>query len=176
MKTSKLKNFAWVFFALALTSSTVLAQGWRRGNTVQNRADQPCLTQISDLSEVQASDINELDAAHRDQMAELRNQRRSTSDPIEKSEIRTTMLKNVEAHRNAVKSLLSEEQKIQYEQLLATAGNGIARNSGQRKGNGNLNGRGQGNRNTLQKNGRGNGKGNRGNQQPRRGGCMNYTN
>ena len=64
MKTSSLRKFAWAFFALALTTTTVFAQGWRKGNNVQNKQNQPCLTQISNLSKEQVADIDKLNASH----------------------------------------------------------------------------------------------------------------
>ena len=71
-------------------------------------------------------------------MAELRTKRQSTTDAIEKSEIRTTMLKNVKAHRDEVKSILNAEQQKQYDQLQARG------NYGNGRGNGNFQSRGQG--------------------------------
>jgi hypothetical protein len=50
-------------------------------------------------------------------MTELRVKQRSTFDPIEKNEIRGEMLKKVKAHRNEVKSLLSEDQQKKFDVL-----------------------------------------------------------
>ncbi|WP_319500645.1 hypothetical protein [uncultured Draconibacterium sp.] len=154
MKTSKLINVAWVFFALVLTTTSVYAQRGRRANAVQNNQNLPCLAQISDLSEEQKTSIQELEASHQKTMTELREQRRSTVNAVEKSEIRTEMLKNVEAHRNEVKSLLSEEQQTQYKQLQAYGSYGRNQNVG--RGNG----RGNGGRSAYANN---NGRGKRGN-------------
>ena len=178
MKTSSLRKFAWVFFALTLTTTTVLAQGWRRGNNVQNNQNQPCLTQVSDLSKEQVAKIGKLEASHQEQMAELREQRQLTTNAIEKSEIRTNMLKNVEAHRNAVKALLNEDQQKQYDQLQGTAGNGRNQNFGHGRGNGNANFRGQGSgcRNRTYAKGNGNGQNNQCGNQGRGGNCMRHSN
>ena len=188
MKTSKLINVAWVFFALVLTTTSVFAQRGRRANAVQNNQNLPCLTQISDLSEEQKTSIQELEASHQKTMTELREQRRSTVNAVEKSEIRTEMLKNVEAHRNAVKSLLSEEQQTQYKQLQASAGYGRNQGYGQGRGNGNFNRQGRGNGNAgfrAQGNGCGNrvyargqgqGRGNKNGNQGRRGNCIRLNN
>lgn len=188
MKTSKLTNVAWVFFALVLTTTTVFAQRGRRANTVQNNQNLPCLTQISNLTDEQETSIQELEAAHQKTMGELREQRRSTVNAVEKSEIRTEMLKNVEAHRNEVKSLLTEEQQVQYDQFQAYAGSGRNQGFGQGRGNGNFNRQGSGNGNAGFR-GQGNGCGNRvyargqgqgrGNQrwnQGRRGNCIQLNN
>lgn len=188
MKTSSLRKFAWVFFALALTTTTVFAQGWRKGNNVQNKQNQPCLTQISDLSEEQVLSIDKLNASHQETMAELRQQRQSTVDVIEKSEIRTKMLKQVEAHRNDVKSLLTEEQQAQYNELQASVGYGRNQANNQRRGNGNFNRQGRGNGNSgvrglgngcgnrMSARGNGNGRSNRGMNQGRRANCIYYNN
>jgi len=144
MKTSSLKKFAWVFFALALTTGTVFGQGWRNGNRSVNRQNGTCLTTISGLTEEQQNQILAMDEKHQGTMDELRTQRRATTDPVEKSEIRTTMLKNVEAHRNAVKSLLSEDQKLQYDQLHSALAYGPNQNVGNRRGSNGSRGQGAG--------------------------------
>jgi Spy/CpxP family protein refolding chaperone len=131
MKKSKLTKLAWAFFALAVTSTTLYAQGWNNGKQAGNGWNKTCLNQISGLSDEQKIKIDGLNEIHQAKMAELRTKRQSTNDAIEKSEIRTTMLKNVKAHRDEVKSLLTTEQQKQYDQLQA-------------RGNGNFQGRGQG--------------------------------
>jgi hypothetical protein len=198
MKTSNLRKLAWVIFALVLTTTTVFAQRGRRANPVQNNQNLPCLAQISDLTAEQETSIQELEATHQKTMDELREQRRSTVNAVEKSEIRTTMLKNVEAHRNEVKSLLTEEQQVQYNQLQASAGYGRNQVFNPRRGNANVNRQGRGNANFNQQErgngntgfrGQGNGCGNRmyargqskgrGNQgwnQERRGNCIQLNN
>lgn len=139
MKKSKLIQFAGVCFALALTTTTVFAQGWRNGNRACAGQGYTCINQISGLSDDQKTKIDGLNETHQAKMAELRTQRQSTTDAIEKSEIRTTMLKNVKAHRDEVKSLLTAEQQKQWENLQPG-------NFGYGRGNGNFQGRGQGNR------------------------------
>lgn len=194
MKTSNLKKFAWVFFALVLTTATVLAQGNRRANykqqNVQNNQNLPCLTQISNLTDEQKAEIEKLESSHQEVMADLRNQRRTTTDAVGKSEIRTTMLKNIEAHRNEVKSLLTEEQQLQYDQLQAANGYGRNQPFNQLRGNANFNtqGRGHGNTNAgfrgqgngcgnrVYASGQGQGRGNRAWKQGRRANCTYYNN
>lgn len=125
MKVSKLTKFAWVFFALALTTTTVFSQGWRNSGRMNNRVylqNQNCLNSLTDLTDGQISKIESLEASHQEVMSEFRDQRRSTIDAIEKNEIRGEMLKKVEAHRKEVKGLLSAEQQKQYD-LLHSRGN-----------------------------------------------------
>jgi hypothetical protein len=111
-------------------------------------------------------------------MDELREQRRSTVNAVEKSEIRTEMLKKVEAHRNEVKSLLTEEQQIQYDQLQAPVGYGRNQGFRQGRGNGNAGFRGQGNgcRYRGYARGQGQGYGNCGWNQVIQGNCRLYSN
>nr|WP_319572775.1 hypothetical protein [uncultured Draconibacterium sp.] len=153
MKTSKLINVAWVFFALVLTATSVFAQRGRRANAVQNNPNLPCLAQISDLSEDQKESIKELEISHQKAMAELRVERRSTVNAVEKSEIRTEMLKNVEAHRNEVRSLLTAEQQEQYDRLQVNSTYGRNQNVG--RGNRNFSGKRGGRGNFARGNGRG---------------------
>jgi hypothetical protein len=175
MKTSRLQKLAWVFFALALTSTTVLAQGNRTGNRYSQNQNATCLSYISNLSDKQQTQIVEMEEQHQVQMAELRTNRRTTINAIEKSEIRTEMLKKVEAHRNSVKKILNEEQKLQYDQLHAQGNLAQYCNYGNRRENGNFQGqrgnKGRGNGNYYRANNgrdygngnfqRGNGRGNR---------------
>jgi hypothetical protein len=135
---SKLSKFAWVFFALALGTTTLFAQGWRNGEQAGNGRNNYCINQVSDLTDEQKTKIDGLNETHQGKMGELRTQRQSTTDAIEKSEIRTTMLKNVKAHRDEVKSLLTAEQQKEYELLQARG------NYGNGRGNANFQGRGQG--------------------------------
>lgn len=140
MKISKLQKFAWVFFALALGTTTLLAQGWRNGNRafVQNNQNAPCLNLIPGLTEEQSAKITELNVKHQEAMTDLRYERRSTVDLIEKNEIRGEMLKKVKAHREEVKGLLTEEQQKQYDRLYFRG-----TNTGYLRGSGNFSGRGQ---------------------------------
>lgn len=110
MNLSKLTKLAWVFFVLAVTTTTLFAQGWRNGKQGGNGRNNNCINQVSGLTDEQQSKIDGLNETHHATMGELRIQRQSTNDAIEKSEIRTTMLKNVKVHRDEVKSLLTAEQ------------------------------------------------------------------
>ena len=175
MKTSRLKKFAWAFFVLAVTTGTVFGQGWRGGNRNSNQQNGTCLTSISGLTDEQKSQIQAMDEKHWEMMEDLRVQRRSTTNAVEKSEIRTNMLKAVEAHRNAVKALMTEEQQSQYDQLHPVNAYGPNQNVG--NGAGNKGFRGQGTRNAPRgyscNGARQNGRGNRSwSQNPNRGACI----
>lgn len=175
MKTSRLQKFAWVFFALAVTTGSVFGQGWRKGNNSINEQNRYCLTSISGLTAEQQNQIQEMDEKHWATMDELRTQRRSTTDAVEKSEIRTSMLKTVEAHRNAVKALLTEDQQSQYDQLHPAGAYGPNQNVGTRGGNSRYYGQGRQYARGNSCNGprQINSRGNRGwNQNTRRGTCI----
>lgn len=119
MKISKLRKFAWVFFALVLTATTVYSQGNRNGKRLNNGQKNSCLEQISNLSEAQKTSIEKLNGQHQSEMAELRQERRSTADIDEKESIREEMLEKVENHRDAVKNLLTDDQQKEYATLHA---------------------------------------------------------
>ncbi len=167
MNISKLSKFAWAFFALALTTTTVFGQGYKNRSNALNNQNQVCLNQITDLTDEHATKIEELGKSHQKVMTALREDRQSTQDAIEKNEIRGTMLKTVKAHRETVRNLLTEDQQKQFD-LLATNGNNYGnrngnRNSqggqqfrGQQKFAGNCGNVGRGNWSGRQGNGRGN--------------------
>lgn len=141
MKTSKLKKLAWVFLALALTTTTLFAQGWRNGNRPFYGSNNNCINLISGLSDEQKTKIDGLNKSHFETMSQLRALRQSTTDAIGKSEIRTTMLKTVKTHREEVKSMLTAEQQKEFDALQQRG------NYGNGSGQGNFQSCGQGKRN-----------------------------
>lgn len=113
---SKLKNIAWVCIALTISSTTVLAQGRGYANRVQPAQQRGyCINHLPDLNEKQQEKINTLDEEHWRTMDELRLKQRAESNAVEKSKIRTTMLENVQAHREAVKKVLTREQQEAFD-------------------------------------------------------------
>lgn len=140
MKISKLQKFAWVFFALALGTSTLFAQGWRNGNRTiaQNNQAGSCVNLISDLTDKQIDAINELETKHQEEMDALREKRRATVNFEEKDLIREEMLENIVDHRSEVKELLNEDQQKEFEMLQLRGNNFRNQNS-----NGNFQGRGR---------------------------------
>lgn len=139
MNISKLSKFAWAFFALVLGTATVFGQGRRNGNNACYNQNQVCINHISDLSDDQKSKILEMNNIHQKEMAELRDQRLSTADAIEKNDIRGKMLRNVKVHREEVKNLLNEKQQKQYDELFT----GTLNNYQTQRGNSNFRGSGQ---------------------------------
>lgn len=85
-------------------------------------------------------------------MNELREKQRSADGKTQKEEIKKQMDKQVEAHRNAVTSVLSADQQKQFLQFLANAANPNTQNQkqGMGKGHGNGLGKGRGNGNKYQ--------------------------
>ncbi len=123
MKTSKLRKLAGVFFALALGTTTLLAQGYRYQNNRYLSRENACLNQISNLTEEQRNTILELENTHQEIMAQLRAERRSTINIDEKDEIRSRMLNQVDTHQNEVKNMLTESQQKEYDLLHYRANN-----------------------------------------------------
>lgn len=123
MNNSKLKNVAWVFFALVLTTTTVFAQdsGYRNRNFPGQNGT--CLELISNLSEKQKTQIQKLEENHQTEIAELRKNRRASFDETKKNEIRNEMLERVATHQSEVKDLLSADQQKEYELLHARGTN-----------------------------------------------------
>lgn len=143
MKTLKIKKLTLVLLTIVLTGSTIFAQGWRGGNrqgygrNLNLPADSihpGCVNLIQDLSQDQKAEITSLEAGHQKVMAEMRSERRSTTDAIEKNEIRGKMLKQVKIHREEVRDLLNEEQQQQYN-LLQASNQGWRQGLGQGKRN-----------------------------------------
>jgi hypothetical protein len=62
-------------------------------------------------------------------MAELRQERRGTTNFDEKDEIRETMLKERETHREEIRALLTEEQQAYFDKHYRNMRNYNARNS-----------------------------------------------
>jgi Spy/CpxP family protein refolding chaperone len=150
MRTSKLIYVVWVFFALTLTTTTVFGQGRGNGNRFNQNQYGRCFNGILGLTEDQQTQIEKMENKHQAMMAELREKRRSTTGAIEKSEIRTEMLKKVEAHRKEVRGVLTEDQQKEYDQLHIYRN--CWRNQSVRRGQKNYSGRGKGNRNSCYSN------------------------
>lgn len=140
----KTKKFAFILIALMLGTIPLFAQGWKNTNRpVQNYEPGTCMNILLDLTEDQQAKIEELRTSHFDAMAELREKMRSTFDPIEKNEIRGEMLKKVKAHREEVRSLLSEDQQKKFDVLQDTGfnrGGGFAYRQRGPRGQGNFGG------------------------------------
>ena len=139
MKISKLQKFAWVFFALVLGTTSLFAQGFGNRNRAfaQNNQNYSCVNSISELTEDQVTDINNLQEEHWEAMAGLREKMWAATSLEEKNAIRDEMLESVVSHRSAVKQLLSEEQQKEFD-ISQLRGNGCRNQGtfGQRRGNG----------------------------------------
>ncbi len=128
--------------AMAISTSVI-------GQT-QSRKNLPCINGISNLTEDQQMQIEELEQSHQAKMDAFRKERRNTSNLDEKQQVYDQMQAAKGTHRTQVLNLLDEGQKQEY---LALQGNGKRqfqgkRNAGNRPCNGvrgNGQGRGQGN-------------------------------
>ncbi len=110
-----------MLMALMMGASTVFAQGWGRGYGEVNgnfgHGPGYCVNFLPDLTEEQIEQITEREITHQKAMAELRVKQRSAVDLEENMEIREQMLERVQAHRDEVHGLLTEEQQKQYDLL-----------------------------------------------------------
>jgi acyl-CoA reductase-like NAD-dependent aldehyde dehydrogenase len=149
MKTQILSKTTLVLFSfMVLTVSAYsLDQRGRNRISTQDNTYMQCVEQVPGLTDEQVSKITSLNEAHRDEIVELRNERRSTIDVAEKNAIRAEMDELVKKHRDDVKALLTDEQKEAYEKLLANNQYGnrnyANNNKGSRRGNSRV-GRGNG--------------------------------
>lgn len=122
MKTRKL---FWILFILLIGSVTVNAQGRRNPNRPgmgygAGNGFGPgynIWNMISGLSEEQQTQITELRIDHQKTLAELRVKQSTTTDVSEKAEIRDEMLRQVLAHRDQIRNVLTEEQQKQFDSL-----------------------------------------------------------
>lgn len=142
MKThvKKAVNLAFLLMLITLTTQSF----GQRGRNINN-----CCQNIPNLTEKQQDQIDELRTSHLERMAELRQDRRGTTNFDEKDEIRETMLKERESHREEIRALLTEEQQAYFDEHYRNMRNYNARNSNcgnNKAGKGRGNGRGQRNR------------------------------
>jgi len=103
---------------MLLTSLTMNAQrGNGNRNAAYNHHHQTCINDIPDLTQDQIQKITALENAHKAEIDQLRNERRSTRDGSMKTDVRQQMLNARDAHRDQVKALLTPEQQKVYEAL-----------------------------------------------------------
>jgi hypothetical protein len=104
---------------LMTLSFSMWAQGpGSRGRRVPASYDRGSCTQyIEGLTDKQIQKITTLEATHREQMEQLRNNRRSTIDFEAKDNIRDEMIKLRDKQRDEVRKLLTKEQQKAYDAL-----------------------------------------------------------
>lgn len=152
--TKAMKNLQSIaglaLITLLLTAGSSYAQ---RGNRT-NRNNQPldCYQNIPNLREEQNREIQELRADYLKEMSQYRDQRRSTVDTDKKDNIRRQMLQKQQAHRDAVRSILTDEQKTYFDRNYrqnnrSSPPNKGARGAGMRGSDNNGKARGGGNGN-----------------------------
>lgn len=141
MNTNGIKLSAVVLFVLFFVgTASVSAQygkGWKSGDDIDypgNRMEPRWLDDIPDLTEAQKTQIGELRTAHLAKMIEfkakleekkaaLRTLEVSSNPSTEKidaaieeiSEIKENMMKSRAAHRQAIRKLLTDEQRVYFD-------------------------------------------------------------
>ncbi len=121
---------------MLLTSLTMYAQRGRGNrNVAYNNNYQTCVDALPDLTQDQIQKITALENAHKAEIDQLRNSRRSTRDGSMKTDIRQQMLNARDAHRDQVKALLTPEQQKVYEALPGNNGRNRQSPAGRPNGN-----------------------------------------
>jgi len=158
METSRINRVAGLCLALILTAGVTVSginpDGKDRSSAVELET---CIHSISGLSEYQKERIISMEAQNQTAMNKLREKQHFAEGKTQKEEIKKQMEKQIETHRNAVTSVLSADQQIQFLQFQTYGARQNAQNQkqGAGKGNGKGNGRGKGSGN-----GSGGGRGN----------------
>lgn len=146
MKTNLKKRFAGILLALTVTAASAVSANNFDGKGRNQTSGVPCLNQISGLTQDQKTQITALETSHQTTMNEFREKRRATTDVAQKDQIRTEMLAQVTAHRNAVKAILTPDQQKQFDRIPRNSGNqraGFGQGK-QARGSGKCNGQGNG--------------------------------
>ena len=146
MDTSRINRVAGLCLALILTAGVTVSginpDGKGRNSGV---AQQTYINSISGLSEYQKERIIAMESHHQSAMNELREKQHSAEGKTQKEEIKKQMEKQIETHRNAVTSVLSADQQIQFLQFQTYGATQNAQNQKQGSGKGKGGGKGSGN-------------------------------
>jgi hypothetical protein len=123
MKTSFLKRLAGVSFALVVaTSAFSQGMGFRHNANSTAKGIMLCINQIDNLTDQQEANITALANNHREEVAALRAENRSTVGfTTEKNGFRQLMAEKRESHRDAVKAILNPDQQKQFESVMRAA-------------------------------------------------------
>ncbi len=139
---SVLKNMAWVFFALMLSSLLTVAQNKSGRNNTETKSGRSIVDQISGLSDKQVEMIGQVEKGYRLTMSDLRTQMQAAKSVSEKSAMRNEMEKVSQSHQTTIKRLLTPVQQKEYNKLLAENRPAAKRSQGKGRGNGSGRGRG----------------------------------
>ncbi len=126
----------WLLAIILMVSMGSMAQrGTRAGNY-------SCCEGIPGLTEKQKTEITALEKAHRSEMDVMRAERRKTGNYTTREAYQAAVDEKVTAHRDKVRSLLNEEQRVVFDQLQSRQAQGhYARRAGRGGGPG-MGGRG----------------------------------
>lgn len=123
---------------ILMTSMTVFAQRGRGNRNAAYTHDnyQTCINVLPDLTQDQIQKITALETAHKAEIDQLRNSRRSTRDGSMKTDIRQQMIDARDTHRDQVKALLTPEQQKVYDALPGIGGRNRQYPANRSNGNG----------------------------------------
>jgi hypothetical protein len=144
MKTILLTWVAGILLALILTAGSAVSSNNPKGKGKNYGMEQPsCIHSISGLNEYQKERITAMESHNKIVLNDLQEKRRAATGKTQKEELRSQIEKQAVIHRNAVTSVLSSDQQIQFLQFQANGG--IQNNQDQKQGIGKRNGLGKGN-------------------------------
>ena len=131
MKTEKWIITGLLMALIMMVSGSVNAQ---RGNRAGNYS---CCEGIPGLTEKQKTEITALEKSHRSDMDAMRAERRKSGNYTTRDAYQATVEEKVNAHRDKVRNLLNEEQKVVFDNIQSRQGQGnYARRGGGGRGKG----------------------------------------
>lgn len=117
MKNKSLSIILMVLAFLVMAGTNGWAQRGNRGGSGNS-----CYLNIPDLTEKQKTEITRLVKQHQEEMDALRNSWRQSAVFAEREAHWAEVDKNADAHRNAVRNLLNDEQKQAFDNVRRGAG------------------------------------------------------
>jgi hypothetical protein len=131
MKSRQLNIVLLLMAVLAIGGLNARAQSGNRGGI----RFMGCMN-ITGLTDNQKSEINHLRNQHRKEMNDLHIAWRQTADYTGKDAHRAEVRKKVENHRNAVRNLLNDDQKVVFDNRQGRGGSCVAGMNSRVNGNG----------------------------------------
>ncbi len=129
----KNKQFYVVILILAVVLISADSAFAQRGR--QNFAGS-CCSNIPGLTEQQRNQISALEQQHQKEMQEMRDARRKSGSYADRDAYQSAVDQKVANHRNSVRNLLNDDQKVIFDNLQAQGVRGNNPQTTLRRGNG----------------------------------------
>lgn len=140
---SNLKKSTWVFIALFLSFSSLMAQNKKMMDKDASNNLGSIVNQIDGLSDDQTRMIKQMEEGLKLAMNDLRTQMLATNNLSEKQALREEMQQLAQSNQTSIKRLLTKEQQKEYNKLLAQNQTTGQRAEGKGKGRGQGAGKGR---------------------------------